>query len=190
MHGLLFSLGHPSSEPGLTCATLNAGKAAKWESNACTKKLGYICRKGNATSLPPPPSKIISWYHIIIICLIFRVSLHPFIFWSLYTDKDQPSFCPSHWVPYAGNCYYLERTKKMWRDALAACHKEGGDLASILNIEEQSFIISQTGYCKCLINIFFPSDLFVFTTITHAKSNYWHRMVNTNSNCKYSDPNV
>ncbi|XP_010742418.3 macrophage mannose receptor 1 [Larimichthys crocea] len=108
--------GHPSSEPGLTCATLNAGKAAKWESNACTKKLGYICRKGNATSLPPPP------------------------------NKDQPSFCPSHWVPYAGNCYYLERTKKMWRDALAACHKEGGDLASILNIEEQSFIISQTGY--------------------------------------------
>ncbi|TKS87642.1 Macrophage mannose receptor 1 [Collichthys lucidus] len=81
----------------------NAGKAAKWESNACTKKLGYIY-------------------------------------------KDQPSFCPSHWVPYAGNCYYLERTKKMWRDALAACHKEGGDLASILNIEEQSFIISQTGY--------------------------------------------
>ncbi|XP_073344522.1 macrophage mannose receptor 1 [Pagrus major] len=108
--------GHPSSEPGLTCATLNAGKASKWESNSCDKKLGYICRKGNSTSLPTIPS------------------------------KDQPSFCPSHWVPYAGNCYYLERNKKMWRDALAACHKEGGDLASIQNIEEQSFIISQSGY--------------------------------------------
>ncbi|XP_070783907.1 macrophage mannose receptor 1 [Enoplosus armatus] len=108
--------GHPSSEPGLTCATINAGKASKWESSACSKKLGYICRKGNSTSLPLPPS------------------------------KDQPSFCPSHWVPYAGNCYYLERNKKMWRDALAACHKEGGDLASIHNIEEQSFIISQSGY--------------------------------------------
>ncbi|XP_035511844.1 macrophage mannose receptor 1 [Morone saxatilis] len=108
--------GHPSSEPGLNCATLNAGKASKWESSACTKKLGYICRKGNSTSLPPPP------------------------------NKDHPSFCPSHWVPYAGNCYYLERNKMMWRDALAACHKEGGDLASIHNIEEQSFIISQSGY--------------------------------------------
>nr|XP_019942865.1 PREDICTED: macrophage mannose receptor 1 [Paralichthys olivaceus] len=108
--------GHPSSEPGLTCATLNAGKASKWESSACAKKLGYICRKGNSTSLLPPPS------------------------------KDQPSFCPSHWVPYAGNCYYLDRSKKMWRDALAACHKEGGDLASIHNIEEQSFVISQSGY--------------------------------------------
>ncbi|XP_029935851.1 macrophage mannose receptor 1 [Myripristis murdjan] len=109
--------GHPSSEPGLNCGVLNAGKASKWESSACTKKLGYICRKGNSTSMPLPS-----------------------------IGKDQPSFCPSHWVPYAGHCYYLERTKKMWRDALAACHKEGGDLASIHNIEEQSFIISQSGY--------------------------------------------
>ncbi|XP_074478489.1 macrophage mannose receptor 1 [Sebastes fasciatus] len=108
--------GHPSSEPGLTCATLNAAKVSKWESSACTKKLGYICRKGNSTSLPAPPS------------------------------KDQPSFCPSHWVPYAGNCYSLQRSKKMWKDALAACRKEGGDLASIHNIEEQSFVISQSGY--------------------------------------------
>ncbi|XP_029313971.1 macrophage mannose receptor 1 [Cottoperca gobio] len=108
--------GHPSSEPGLTCATLNAGKSSKWESSTCTKKLGYMCRKGSSTSPPPPP------------------------------NKEQPSFCPSHWVPYAGNCYYLQRSKKMWRDALAACHKEGGDLASIHNIEEQSFVISQSGY--------------------------------------------
>uniref|UniRef100_A0A3Q3R8M6 C-type lectin domain-containing protein n=1 Tax=Monopterus albus TaxID=43700 RepID=A0A3Q3R8M6_MONAL len=63
--------------------------------------------------------------------------------------KPHRGFCPSHWVPYGGNCYYLVRDKKMWRDALAACHREGGDLASIHNIEEQSFIISQTGYCKC-----------------------------------------
>ena len=65
------------------------------------------------------------------------------------TGTDQHSFCPGHWVPYAGSCYYLERSKKMWGDALAACHKEGGDLASIHNIEEQSFVISQSGYCKC-----------------------------------------
>ncbi|CAJ1082520.1 macrophage mannose receptor 1 [Xyrichtys novacula] len=108
--------GNPSSEPGLSCATLNAGKASKWESEACTKKLGFICRKGNSTNVPPPPS------------------------------KNQPSFCSNHWVPYAGNCYYLERSKKLWKDALAACRKEGGDLASIHNVEEQSFIISQSGY--------------------------------------------
>lgn len=108
--------GHPSSEPGSICATLNPAKAAKWESFSCNKKHGYICRKGNSTSLPPPPS------------------------------KNQHSFCPNHWVPYSGNCYYLDRSKMMWKDALSACHKEGGDLASISNIEEQSFIISQMGY--------------------------------------------
>lgn len=108
--------GHPSSEPGVSCATLNTGKASKWESVACSKKLGYICRKGNPITLPPP------------------------------LKKDQPTFCPNHWVPYAGSCYYLDRSKKMWKDALAACHKEGGDLASIRSIEEQSFIISQSGY--------------------------------------------
>ncbi|XP_029954996.1 macrophage mannose receptor 1-like [Salarias fasciatus] len=107
--------GHPSSEPGHSCATLNPAKASKWETSACSKKLGFICRRGNSTSLPPPPSK-------------------------------EPSFCPNHWVPYAGNCYYLERSKKMWKDALAACRKEEADLASIHNIEEQSFIISQSGY--------------------------------------------
>lgn len=109
--------GHPSSQPGDNCATLNAAKASKWESSSCEKKLGYICRKGNSTSLPPPPP-----------------------------SKDQPSFCPNHWVPYSGYCYNLDRSKNMWKDALSACHKEGGDLASISNIEEQSFIISQMGY--------------------------------------------
>ncbi|KAM4606060.1 macrophage mannose receptor 1 [Polymixia lowei] len=114
---LNWSPGHPSSEPGLSCAALNAGKASKWESNACNKKLGYICRKGNSTSLTPLP-----------------------------ISKDQPTFCTNHWVPYSGHCYYLERSKKMWKDAVAACHKEGGDLASVHNIEEQSFVISQLGY--------------------------------------------
>nr|XP_057915903.1 macrophage mannose receptor 1 [Doryrhamphus excisus] len=107
--------GNPSSDPGMNCATLNAAKASKWETSTCTKKLGYICRKGNATGLPPPPIK-------------------------------QHSFCPNHWVPYGGNCYFLERSKKMWKDALTACRKEGADLASIHNIEEQSFIIAQSGY--------------------------------------------
>ncbi|XP_065117892.1 macrophage mannose receptor 1-like isoform X3 [Paramisgurnus dabryanus] len=108
--------GNPSLEPGLNCAALNAGKASKWESLACSKKLGYICRKGNSTDITPS------------------------------TGKDQPNFCPVAWVPYASHCYDLQRTKKTWSEALAACHREGSDLASIHNIEEHSFIISQTGY--------------------------------------------
>ncbi|XP_066514867.1 macrophage mannose receptor 1 isoform X2 [Hoplias malabaricus] len=108
--------GHPSLEPGLNCAALNAGKASKWESVGCSKKLGYICRKGNSTTVTPT------------------------------VVKDQPIFCSAGWVPYAGHCYSLQRNKMMWKDALAACHKDGADLASIHNIEEHSFIISQSGY--------------------------------------------
>uniref|UniRef100_A0A8B9LTS7 Mannose receptor, C type 1a n=1 Tax=Astyanax mexicanus TaxID=7994 RepID=A0A8B9LTS7_ASTMX len=109
--------GHPSLEPGLNCVALNAGKASKWESMACNKKLGYICRKGNSTSTITPSGV-----------------------------KDQPSFCPTTWVPYSGHCYSIRRNKMMWRDALSACHKDGAELASIHNIEEHSFIISQSGY--------------------------------------------
>ncbi|XP_015232976.1 PREDICTED: macrophage mannose receptor 1 [Cyprinodon variegatus] len=139
--------GHPSSVPGFTCATLNAGKASKWESSTCNKKLGYICRKGNSTSLPPPPNQ-------------------------------GPSFCPNHWVPYGGQCYYLERSKKMWTDALAACRKEGADLASINNIEEQSFIITQSGYLQTDVLWIGLNDqrnqmLFEWSDHTHVTFTNW-----------------
>ncbi|XP_070961448.1 macrophage mannose receptor 1-like isoform X1 [Oncorhynchus clarkii lewisi] len=142
--------GHPSTEPGLSCATLNAGKASKWETNECSKKLGYICRKGNSTALASAP----------------------------IVGKDQPTFCTSHWIPYAGHCYYLQRTKKMWRDALAACHKDGGDLASIHNIEEQSFIISQSGYTATDelwigLNDQRNALLFEWTDRSHVTFSHW-----------------
>ncbi|CAM2105345.1 unnamed protein product [Caretta caretta] len=35
---------------------------------------------------------------------------------------------------------------KMWKEALTSCTKEDGDLASIHNIKEHSFIVSQLGY--------------------------------------------
>ncbi|KAL1006843.1 hypothetical protein UPYG_G00077910 [Umbra pygmaea] len=139
--------GHPSTEPGLNCATLNTGKASKWETSECSKKLGYICRKGNSTALAPAPI-------------------------------NQPTFCPSHWIPNAGHCYYLERSKKMWKDALAACHQDGGDLASIHNIEEQSFIISQSGYTatdELWIGLNDQRNAFLFewTDRSHMTFSYW-----------------
>ncbi|CAL8398736.1 unnamed protein product [Arctogadus glacialis] len=108
--------GHPASAPGQACGVLNTARAAQWESSECGKKRGYICRRGNLTNQVPP----LAWMN--------------------------SGFCPSHWVPYAGNCYNLQRGKKMWKDALSACHKDGADLASVHNIEEQSFLISQMGY--------------------------------------------
>ncbi|XP_027025082.2 macrophage mannose receptor 1b [Tachysurus fulvidraco] len=56
--------------------------------------------------------------------------------------------CPRPWIPYSGHCYYLHRSKKTWLEARDACRHDGGDLLSILNVEEQSFAISQLGYLK------------------------------------------
>ncbi|XP_021096156.1 macrophage mannose receptor 1 isoform X3 [Heterocephalus glaber] len=111
--------GSPSAEPGKSCVSLNPGKNAKWENLECVQKLGYICKKGNST-------------------------LNSFI---IPSETDVPSSCPSQWWLYAGQCYKIHReVKKIQRDALTACRKEGGDLASIHTIEEFDFIISQLGY--------------------------------------------
>ncbi|XP_045141549.1 macrophage mannose receptor 1 [Echinops telfairi] len=111
--------GSPSTEPGKSCVSLNPGKNAKWENLECIQKLGYICKKGNST-------------------------LNPFI---IPSESDVPTSCPSQWWPYAGYCYKIHRgAKKIQRDALTACRKEGGDLASIHSIEEFDFIFSQLGY--------------------------------------------
>lgn len=110
--------GNPSTEPGKTCVSLNPGKNAKWESLECVQKLGYICKKGNTT-------------------------LNPFV---IPSESDVPTNCPSQWWPYSGHCYKIHREKKIQRDALTACRKEGGDLASIHSIEEFDFVISQLGY--------------------------------------------
>nr|AGN52245.1 mannose receptor c type 1 [Megalobrama amblycephala] len=57
-------------------------------------------------------------------------------------------FCQSPWIPYSGNCYLLHRNKRTWMEARDVCLREGGDLLSILNTEEQSFAITQLGYLK------------------------------------------
>ncbi|XP_027025200.1 macrophage mannose receptor 1 isoform X1 [Tachysurus fulvidraco] len=140
--------GNPLLEPGMNCAALNAGKASKWESMACNSKLGYICRKGNSTSITPS------------------------------VVKDEPSFCPANWVPFSGHCYSLSRTKVMWKDALTACRKEEADLASIHNIEEHSFIISQSGYLPTDeiwigLNDQKTQNLFEWTDRSHVTFTKW-----------------
>uniref|UniRef100_A0A8C4TF83 C-type lectin domain-containing protein n=1 Tax=Erpetoichthys calabaricus TaxID=27687 RepID=A0A8C4TF83_ERPCA len=80
------------------------------------------------------------------------------LLFSFGTLTDQPGFCQNHWVPYAGHCYYIERSKKIWKEASTACHKEGAFLASIHNIEEHSFVISQLGYGRLSSHYLRPSD--------------------------------
>ncbi|XP_043546328.1 macrophage mannose receptor 1 [Chiloscyllium plagiosum] len=110
--------GYPSSEPEHACVVMNPLVGAKWENNACSLKLGYICQNdiGNRNS-----SKAVE-------------------------VNNAPISCPKGWQSYAGYCYILCRDRKTWQKSLAACRKEEGDLVSIHNIEEHSFIITQLGY--------------------------------------------
>ncbi|XP_069548457.1 macrophage mannose receptor 1-like [Brachyistius frenatus] len=60
----------------------------------------------------------------------------------------EQGFCSSPWIPYNSHCFHLHRTLQTWSDAQRGCRKEGGDLVTIRNVEDQSFLISQLGYAS------------------------------------------
>ncbi|KAG8014276.1 Macrophage mannose receptor 1 [Nibea albiflora] len=62
------------------------------------------------------------------------------------TQAPETGFCAKPWIPYNGHCFHLNKTLKTWTDSQRDCRDEGGDLVSIRNLEDQSFIISQLGY--------------------------------------------
>ena len=52
--------------------------------------------------------------------------------------------CPGKgWIDYKSSCYLLLQEKKNWKGALQYCRKQGADLASIGDKEENDFIYSQ-----------------------------------------------
>ncbi|XP_054882840.1 macrophage mannose receptor 1-like [Poeciliopsis prolifica] len=57
-------------------------------------------------------------------------------------------YCSAPWVPYNGHCFRLYRNAQSWSGAQQACRKDGGDLASIRNMEDHSFITSELGYAS------------------------------------------
>uniref|UniRef100_A0A671TZF3 Mannose receptor, C type 1b n=1 Tax=Sparus aurata TaxID=8175 RepID=A0A671TZF3_SPAAU len=60
----------------------------------------------------------------------------------------EQGFCSSPWIPYNGHCFQLQRTLQTWSNAQKECRKEGGDLVSVRNVEDHSFVISQLGYAS------------------------------------------
>ncbi|XP_028605836.2 macrophage mannose receptor 1-like [Podarcis muralis] len=109
--------GSPSPETEKICGSMQS-KNGKWGNDKCQEKLAYICKKANSS---------------------LDASVIP-------SDGFKPIKCPDGWAAYAGHCYRLNRDLKTWKNALWSCRKEGGDLISIHNIEEYSFVISQLGY--------------------------------------------
>ncbi|XP_066847759.1 macrophage mannose receptor 1-like isoform X2 [Anser cygnoides] len=107
--------GNPSSAPGKICGVMNPRQNAKWENQACNQRLGYICKKRNFSSKPD----------------------------SIPKEELRPIKCTDGWWPYAGYCYSIQREPKTWKDALTSCKRQDGDLASVHNIAEYSFLVSQ-----------------------------------------------
>lgn len=62
------------------------------------------------------------------------------------SSSVEQGFCSAPWIPYNGHCFHLQRNAQTWSGARKACRAEGGDLVSIRNVEDQSFVISQLGY--------------------------------------------
>ncbi|XP_008628096.1 PREDICTED: macrophage mannose receptor 1 isoform X1 [Corvus brachyrhynchos] len=110
--------GSPEPESEKLCGVLNPRRDAKWENQPCELKLGYICKKENATKDP----------------LI------------LPSGDVEPVKCPEEWLSYGGHCFMVHRDPKVWREALISCNESKGNLASIHNPEEHGFILSQLGY--------------------------------------------
>ncbi|KAF7668435.1 hypothetical protein LDENG_00014620 [Lucifuga dentata] len=67
---------------------------------------------------------------------------------GMLPPQVETGFCSNPWIPYNGHCFHLHRTQKTWSDAQLECRKEGGDLVSIRNVEDQSFVTSQLGYAS------------------------------------------
>ncbi|NXC92725.1 MRC1 protein, partial [Certhia familiaris] len=131
--------GNPSVESGKICGTFQ-GKNGKWENQLCDRKLGYICQKRNT-------------------------SLESF---TIASGDSKHFKCPREWMPYAGHCYRIYRTPKIWKEAQSSCRKEDGDLASIHNIEEYSFTVSQLGYSDLVLTLHRYEQAFL-TSITGFK---------------------
>uniref|UniRef100_A0A8C2SXV2 Macrophage mannose receptor 1-like n=1 Tax=Coturnix japonica TaxID=93934 RepID=A0A8C2SXV2_COTJA len=82
--------GNPSVELIKMCGTFQ-GRNGKWENVACNQKLGYICQKRNSST-----------NHSLIEILFFLGDM-------------KPVKCPGEWVAYAGHCYRIYRTPKIWK---------------------------------------------------------------------------
>ncbi|XP_040027915.2 macrophage mannose receptor 1 isoform X1 [Gasterosteus aculeatus] len=65
---------------------------------------------------------------------------------TLPAQAGMTGFCSRPWISYNDHCFHLNRTQQTWSDAQRECHNERGELVSIRNVEDQSFVISQLGY--------------------------------------------
>uniref|UniRef100_A0A674PBS8 Mannose receptor, C type 1b n=1 Tax=Takifugu rubripes TaxID=31033 RepID=A0A674PBS8_TAKRU len=112
--------GYPLGNPGHNCVIVDPAANYFWQNTPCSKKLGYIC----------------------------YIQLQSISCVVIVTAAAEAGFCLTPWIPFNTHCFRLIRTLNTWSDAQRQCRKIGGDLASVHSIEDQSFLISQSGYAS------------------------------------------
>lgn len=118
--------GMPNNSAGNeNCVVTDGNRANKWDDLDCSTLNRYICQRspnGNHVTYPPP-----------------------------FTPPN--ANCGPGWEDVTGSdsCFSFNPNLLSWQDALADCKSKGGDLASISNAQEQSYISGRT--------LYFPSDL-------------------------------
>ncbi|OWK52268.1 Macrophage mannose receptor 1 [Lonchura striata] len=123
-----------TSEMEWVCSVLHTGQKPK-TSRQSQCELPQSAQDRVALVLKRPHSSVLYFPLVLKICVLILGEL-------------RPVQCTDGWWPYAGHCYSIHRHPKTWEDALASCKKQDGDLASIHNIAENSFLVSQLGYSE------------------------------------------
>ncbi|KAL0970625.1 hypothetical protein UPYG_G00244630 [Umbra pygmaea] len=60
----------------------------------------------------------------------------------IHEPSDLTQSCPHHWHAHRNKCYTYVHIKTTWQDAEAKCMRLGGNLASVHNDQEYTFLLS------------------------------------------------
>ncbi|XP_065656936.1 macrophage mannose receptor 1 isoform X2 [Hydra vulgaris] len=72
-----------------------------------------------------------------IILLLTTVNAH-----RLVIEENKVNNCPAGWLAYKNSCYLFENKKQSWMESNLECKKNGGNLLSVVDQNEHSFIES------------------------------------------------
>uniref|UniRef100_A0AAQ6AJB8 C-type lectin domain-containing protein n=1 Tax=Amphiprion ocellaris TaxID=80972 RepID=A0AAQ6AJB8_AMPOC len=67
-----------------------------------------------------------------------------FVWMFCNNDTLQCSRCQPGWTEHASRCFFLSTVAKTWENARWDCFSMGGDLAVVLNAEDQAFLTNMT----------------------------------------------
>ncbi|XP_023932856.1 C-type mannose receptor 2-like [Lingula anatina] len=110
------------SRSNARCMEMDA-LSGSWLKEECQNRRGYVCKKkGNVSKATPIP---------------VNTTTTP-------TTPGYPS-CSGDWARFGRHCYKIFDDQRTWTSAKDTCRRQGGDLVSILNEDENNFVSGFAG---------------------------------------------